>query len=489
MNPPNRRRFLLWLNVTVMILLMAAFLVGVNLIAHARFARIDMTTDKVWEISDQSRQILKSVSRQLEIYFNPVGPNLVDQDKAMPEAWRRAQLLLVEMANQNSKIQVWPIVPNSQAQARVASLVGMPEPNMIYFVYRTPDDKPLTRAMTITDLYVSNPQSGEVTDFFGESRIITAIANLISDRKIKIYCVEGHKEIPINAPERRGSLTVLGARLTALENVEFKPLDLGRVKSVPDDADLVFIAGPAHDYSTIETDALRQYWVRGGRLFVATYPVTPDPMEEFRKFLESVGVRLNRDIVVDAAREMGDSGVILVQRYAKHPVNLNQVGMDYRVAFTSSVDAQVVRKNMQSMPLFFSSEKCWTETDLPPTSKSRHTAGERWGPIPLAVASEEAVGPQKFARIVAWGGVSALTNELNLVQDRPNDLTLSYIVNNIRWLVDREMLVAPKPSRQPRMRPFAPPAGADSVIGWISLGVIPFLGVALGGLAWYFRRK
>ena len=489
MNPSRKRRLLIWLNVTVMVVLMLSFLVGLNLLAHARFARIDMTTDKVWEISDQSRQILKGVSRDLEIYINAVSEGPMAQDKSLPEAWRRTQLLLFEMASQNpKKIKYSPIIEGSQAQAKVFSQVGQPEPNMIYFIYKTADDKPLSRAMSVTDLYNANPQSGEVVEYFGEARIITAIANLISDRKIRIYCVEGHKEVPLSAAQGRG-LSVLGARLTALENAEFKPLNLGRDKAVPDDADLVLITAPATDYSTIETDALRKYWTKGGRLFVATYPVTQDPMEELRKFLESCGVRLNRDVVVDAAREMGDSGVILVQRYTKHPVNQNQVGLDFRVAFTSSVDAQVVSKAMQSMPLFFSSEKCWTETDMPPNSSSRQSAGERWGPIPLAVASEEKVGEQKFARMVAWGGVSALTNDYNLIQDRPNDLTLSYIVNNIRWLVDREMLVQPKPNRQPRMRPFAPPAGADKVIGWISLAGIPFLGVALGGLAWYFRRK
>jgi hypothetical protein len=70
MNLARKRRLLIWLNVSVMTLLMAAFLVGVNLVAHSRFVRIDMTTDKVWEISPQSRQVLRSIPRDLHIFVN-----------------------------------------------------------------------------------------------------------------------------------------------------------------------------------------------------------------------------------------------------------------------------------------------------------------------------------------------------------------------------------------------------------------------------------
>jgi ABC-2 type transport system permease protein len=101
MNPFRKRRILAWLNVSVMTVLMAAFLIGVNLLAHSRFARIDMTTDKVWEISAQSRQILKGLNRDLEIYINAISEGPMEQEKALPEAWRRTVLLLGEMTNQN----------------------------------------------------------------------------------------------------------------------------------------------------------------------------------------------------------------------------------------------------------------------------------------------------------------------------------------------------------------------------------------------------
>jgi hypothetical protein len=39
------------------------------------------------------------------------------------------------------------------------------------------------------------------------------------------------------------------------------------------------------------------------------------------------------------------------------------------------------------------------------------------------------------------------------------------------------------------MKPFTPPPGSIAVIGWISMAGVPLLGVVLGVLALYFRRK
>lgn len=484
------RRLLHWLNVTAMTILMAAFLVGVNLIAHSRFARIDMTTDKVWEISPQSRQILKSVKHDLEIYVNAVSGPMQERDQTLPEAWRRTQLLLIEMASQNSKIKWFPIVEGSQALATVLSQFSRPEPNMLYFLYKSPDQKSVTRAVSVRDFYTGNPVNGELNDYFGESRIITTISQLISDRKVKIYHTTEHREVPPTASQQRG-LSALSSRLTTLENAEFKELKLIRDKVVPDDADLVLIAAPTQDFTTAETEALTKYWQRGGRLFVATYPLIPNDLSEFRKFLESCGILLRRDLVLDAQRELGDAAQLVVREFGRHPVNQHMHGLAYRAALTSSVDAQPVNKRMQAMPLFFSSNQTWAEQDMPPEAgKSKHGPGERWGPVPLAAASEE-VGPSgKTARLIVWGGVSALTNEYNLIGASPNDETLGYILNNFRWLMEREVITpVGAQARKTRMKPFAPPAGGNAVIGWISIAGIPLIGVALGGLAWFFRRK
>ncbi|HEY3225493.1 MAG TPA: Gldg family protein [Planctomycetota bacterium] len=488
----RKRRLLIWLNVSVMTLLMAAFLFGVNLIANTRFLRFDMTTDKVWEISPQSRQIVRSVKRNLDIYLNLVSEGPAGQDKSLGEGWKRTQQLLIELSSQNPKIRWQPIMEGSPALSEVIKQFSKPEPNTIYFVTKTVDDKPISRALNVRELYEGNPQTGEVTDFYGEPRIITTIAQLISDRKAIIYFTVGHREIAPQGPGELGMAAVMN-RLTALENIELKPLDLVKEKAVPADADLVFIPAPWTDLNTVETDALREYWKRSGRYFVAIHPLIPDPLSEFRKFTESCGVRVNRDLVLDSAVELRDPSQHAVRAFPpQHPVNRGMTGQQWlRIGTTCSVDAAPINKGMQGIPLFLSGPRAWAEEKFGPgDAPYQQSVGERSGEIALAVASEEFRPPAKPSRMIVWGGVLALTNKYNMAGDMPNDLSLGYILNNFRWLLEREEVISnPAAARKPRMKPFAPPPEALSVIFGISVFGVPALGVILGTLAWFFRRK
>src|SRR6185295_323326 len=262
-------------------------------------------------------------------------------------------------------------------------------------------------------------------------------------------------------------------RLVALENIELKPLDLVKDKAVPADADLVFIPAPWNDLSTVETDSLREYWKRGGRFFVAIHPLIPEPLSEFRKFMESCGVRVNRDLVLDSAAELRDPSQHAVRAFPpQHPVNRGMMGQQWlRIGTTCSVDPAPITKGMQGIPLFLSGPKAWAEEKFGPgDAPYLLNVGERSGEIPLAVASEEFRPPGKSSRMIVWGGVMALTNKYNMAGDMPSDLSVTYILNNFRWLLEREEVIAnPAASRKTRMKPFAPPPESLAVIGWISI--------------------
>ena len=486
--PATRRRVLAWINVVLMTLFLLAFLVGINLVSHARFARIDMTMDQVWEISPQSRQLIRSLQRPISVFPNfSAGPEV--QDKSLPMAWTRTANLLTEFQSLNSKLTIRPLRENAPDFMDLLKQISRPEYNTIYFLTRDVEDKPVVQSIGVRELYEGNPSTGEILDYIGEAKIVTLIAQLASDRKTKIYFTEGHREIKPSQSDGKG-LAVVASRVISLENSEFKPLDLARDRAVPDDADLVFIVEPVTDFTTSETEALAKYWARGGRVFVAINPLIADPLVELKRCLETFGARFNRDIIIDAQKENGNPGVLTVRRFMQHPVNQGMYETMYRVAFSSTVDPVLSSRRQQAKVLFSSSPDTWAETDLPPKSDSKHNPGERVGNLPLAVVAEEDTGAGKPARLVAWGGSAALKNEMNLTGAAANEQTVGFILNNFRWLLEREMLIAPPAeSRKPRMKPFQPGPSGLSTMRWITIGGIPFVGIALGMLAWYVRRK
>ena len=488
MNPAPRA--LAWLNVILMTLFLAAFLVGVNLVSHARFSRVDMTTDKVWEISPQSRQVVRSVQKPISIYLNFTESPEV-QDKSLQMAWNRTHQLLTEINNQNSQIFLYSLTELSPPPGynELVKQISRPEYNTIYFLTRDLEDKPVVRSLGVREIYEGNPQTGDILDYIGEAKIVTMLSQLITDKKTKIYHTVGHREVQPSQSDAKG-LSVVTSRITGMENAEFKPLDLARDKAVPDDADLVFIVEPTVDFSTIETEALEKYWKRGGRFFVALHPLIADPLVELKRSLETFGVRYNRDVVVDTRRENRNPGFLTVRAFMQHPVNQGMYNSGYLIPFASTVDPVLIKKDAQAKVLFISSPESYAETDLPPKEDSKHNVGERVGNLPLAAVAEEAAAVGRPARIIAWGSSMALNNQFNITGGAPNERTVGYVLNNFRWLLEREMLIAaPSESRKLKMRPFQPGADGLSVMWWVSIVVIPLVGVVLGGVTWHFRRK
>jgi ABC-type uncharacterized transport system involved in gliding motility auxiliary subunit len=212
----NSKRLWAWVNVVLTTLFLAAFLVGINLVSHARFARVDMTMDKVWEITPQSKAVIRSIQRPISIFPNfSASPS--EQDKSLPMAWQRTANLLTEFQSLNSKITNRPLRENAPDFLDLLKQISRPEYNTIYFLTRDVEDKPVVQSIGVRELYEGNPTTGEILDYIGEAKIVTLISQLASDRKTKIYFTEGHREVKPSQSDGKG-LAVVASRVISLVN-------------------------------------------------------------------------------------------------------------------------------------------------------------------------------------------------------------------------------------------------------------------------------
>ena len=92
------------------------------------------------------------------------------------------------------------------------------------------------------------------------------------------------------------------------------------------------------------------------------------------------------------------------------------------------------------------------------------------------------------ARIVLWGSAQAL-GDANLVSmGYPNVENLEYILNTFRWLMGEEKQISIPPKR-PGQKPLDLTPDVLDRIKWITLFGFPALGLIVGILAWFLRRK
>ncbi|MBW2272715.1 MAG: GldG family protein [Deltaproteobacteria bacterium] len=339
------------------------------------------------------------------------------------------------------------------------------------------------------------PQSVEVTELH-ESAITNALVKLSREEERTLYFLEGHNERPV-VGERADQAKGLGRAVEALRNETYRveSLLLAAAGDVPDDADLVIIAGPTRPLPVQEHTALARYLERGGALLVL---LDPRAKSDLGVDLRRWGVVVGEDVIFDAKLALfGQATSPFAGKYAAHPITGEMRDV---VLFHLARSVDVAEGFSDLQPVVFTGEDSWAEKDLAGWARSGQAGfdeGDLLGPVPVMVAGRlrsgaadedpladgEADGEQDAARLVVVGDSDFATNEF--IADYQNrDL----FVNAVNWLVDDSEHISLRPpiSRASRFR-----LSAEQFmrIQYLSLFVLPETIAVLGVFAWWSRRK
>ena len=127
-----------------------------------------------------------------------------------------------------------------------------------------------------------------------QEEIVKAILRISRPFKT-VYFVSGHGERELHDKMARNSYGFLKTVLAA-ENYHVQPVALRQVTQVPDNADLVVVAGPREDFLPQELEVLSAYVLAGGKLM---FLLDPDTVPELCRYLARFGFGLDDGVVVD----------------------------------------------------------------------------------------------------------------------------------------------------------------------------------------------
>jgi ABC-type uncharacterized transport system involved in gliding motility auxiliary subunit len=338
-----------------------------------------------------------------------------------------------------------------------------------------------------------------------EAAITNAMLKLSRDEQRTIYFLEGHGERPVLG-ERAEQAKGFGRAVQALRNETYgvESLLLAAAGDVPDDADLVIIAGPTRPLPVQEHTALARYLERGGALLVLLDPRANSDLDaDLRRW----GVVVGEDVIFDAKLALfGQATSPFAGKYAAHPITGEMRDV---VLFHMARSVDVAEGFTDLEPVVFTGEDSWAERDLAGwtrTGRAGFDENDLLGPVPVMVAGrlssggeepsagtepsageEPSADPdpsvQRAARLVVVGDSDFVTNEF-IVDYQNRDL----FVNAVNWLVDDTEHISLRPpiSRASRFR-----LSAEQFmrIQYLSLFVLPEAIAVLGVLAWWSRRK
>jgi ABC-type uncharacterized transport system involved in gliding motility auxiliary subunit len=228
-----------------------------------------------------------------------------------------------------------------------------------------------------------------------EGQLANAILRVTREAR-NVYFLTGHAEYSIHDEGNSGLSTL--SKLLSANNISGKELMLGIEKGIPEDCDVLIIAGPHDSLTEKEKTTIEEYLERGGdALFLIEQIIitTPDnPLTEEEKdknpslnsLLNKWGINIGNDIVVDlSSHASGDAGSPATRNYMPHKAITENLDYTFYVRPRSISILENRRKSIKAAPIVFtaSKKKSWAETNRTLYIQFNETV-DIPGPVPIA---------------------------------------------------------------------------------------------------------
>jgi hypothetical protein len=316
--------------------------------------------------------------------------------------------------------------------------------------------------------------------FNGEMMFTAMLLAVETPKPLKAYFLQGDGEPSLSDSGDQGYLkfgAILGENYIATE-----PLNLLGQNAVPDDCNLLIIAGPRTALSEMELLKIDQYLEQGGRLFVLFNYLSLKQPTGLDPILARWGVAVLNDVVQDPKYSYSGNDVI-INTFNNHPVVNPLTGLAVQLILPRPVGAL----NLQNPPA-----DAPKVDELLSSSPQSTLMGEPAAPprsYPLVVAVEQkpvpgVAGARGITRMIVAGDSSFLDNQMiNAVAN------LDFAGYAANWLLDRTVLlegIGPRPVTEFRL---TMTRDQQKTVRWLLLAALPGGVLVFGWLVWLARRR
>ena len=444
----SKRSSQLGTNTTILSVVVIAILVIVNFVGFRHHKRFDLTTEKLYTLSDQTRQVVGGLQKDVTIVRFDKPPNA-----ALDDQMAEYTSLSRHLKFQNIDPQQKPEVAQQYGATRMGDVI-----------------------------LASGPRKEHLeTGATSEEDITGAIIKVTQD-KVKTVCfVTGHGEKSLTDDGENG-YSHLDAGLKK-ENYLTKTLNLVSENGVASDCSVVVIAGPTQQFFPQEAEMLDKYLASTGKGLILVDPQTDPKLGEiFQAWNTNVG----DNVVIDASgmgRLLGAGPAIpLVTTFGQSPItrNFTNVMVFFPLARTVST-ADKSKTDPQIVELLKTSPQSFTVPNLKQGQNELTFNPNTAGPLSLGVAaSHKAEGGE--ARLVVIGNSTFAANPYVGLQ-KNGDL----FYNTIDWLAQDENLISIRPKSQTNRR-VTLTEGQASALRWLDLFFLPGIVIFSGVYIWWKRR-
>ena len=452
-----------------------AIIVVLNLVLQevpSKYREIDLSTQKLYSIGDQTKKVLKKLDKDVEIYYiAQSGSESSDIQKLLEKYEEGSDHIKVEQKDPavNPKF-VSQYTSDGVSNNSVIVVCG--DKNKVI------DNNSLYETTVNYQTY-----SNEVTGFDGEGQITSAINYVTSDSMPVMYTLEGHDEATMSDTLKD---TIQKA------NIDIQSLNLLTMDSVPDDADILFIFAPAKDISEDEASKIISYLENGGKaLIVSNY--SSEEMSNFASVLENYGVKTAGGIVLE-----GDTNHYISQNpsYLLPNIESNDItsslssGSRYILMPLAQgiVKSDNYRDSLEITDILTTSDGSYSKVNVEDMQTMEKESDDIDGPFAVGVSITENLDDEKETQIVYYSSEALFNDQMNTMVSGANYELISASVN---WMCESEedsntISIA---SKSYDTSTLTIPAADASFWSIFVTAVVPVVILVIGGGIWMKRRK
>jgi ABC-type uncharacterized transport system involved in gliding motility auxiliary subunit len=447
----SKRSSQLGTNTFVLSIGVLAILVVVNYLGFTYQKTFDLTTEKYFTLSDQTKKIVGELKTDVNVVrFAKSGSPIFDD-------------LLPEYHNLSSHLKFQTVDP--QQKPDVAKDYG---------------------ATQMGDVIVSSGDRKQTVEGAAEGNLteedLTSAILKVTQNEVKTACfVTGHGE-KSTADTGAHGYSIINDGLKK-EGYETKDVNLVESNGVPSGCNVLAIAGPTKPFFPQEEQMVSKYIGSGGKALIMIDPQT-DP--QLNDIFTAWNINVGNNIVVDASgigRLLGAGPQIpLVMDYGDSPItkSLQRQMTFFPLARTVAI-ADKSKTDPTAVELLKTSAQSFTTPKLASQVKY-DSKTDQLGPLSLGVAAS-GLGSDLKARLVVIGNSDFASN--SAVNGPGDNGDLFY--NTVDWLAQQENQISIRP-KTPTDRRINMTEAQEAALKWLDIFLIPGLIIVSGISIWWRRR-
>lgn len=452
----SKRSSQLGTNTAILTLAVIAILVVANYLGQQYHKRLDLTTEKLYTLSDQTRTIMKGLKKDVTVVrFGKTN------DQTFDDLMAEYKHLSPHFKFQNVDPQEKPEVAREYGASHMGDIVA---------------------AVGDRKEHIEPAPGGQPS----EQDITSAIMKITRD-KVKMVCfVTGHGEKSLTDNDG-GGYSAIDQGLKR-EGYNTNSVNLVSSGSVPSECDVLVVAGPTKALFPQETAMISKYLDDGGKALIEEDPISQKSQQDpnLQSIYQAWNINVGTNVIVDVSgvgRFVGTGPAApVVIDYGDSPITKNLKGgmTFFPLARTVSV-ADKSKADPQDIELLKTSARSFTIPNLDQKEVKFDPKTDTAGPLTLGVTSDR-TSSGKQARLVVIGNSNFAANQFVGSQEN-GDL----FFNTVDWLAQDENLISIRPKSVTNRR-ISMTEAQLSILRWLDFVFLPGFVIVAGVWIWWKRR-